>query len=528
MPDSEPFAHSSARPTPPAVSFVRPEPEAAGSAGARQLLALVRDSPACLASLAGPDHMVTVTNELFRGLFGNRPLAGLPLRAALPELTSQPFFGLLDEVYASGRTGYGVQAIAYPGRGGHGPVHFTFIGQAVRDAAGTVTGLLLFAYDVSAHVLARQWVETHEEQAARTRQQLAVANEQLSSTNEELDVINEELTVSNHELSVTNVELSLANQRLAVANKQLRAANEAMRRQAGELRRAEAAVRQLNDELVLTNEGLVDTVSNAVGEAEAAQRAAEGLNQQLAVVNDQLSAVNDQLGANNQQLTFTNSELDTFVYTASHDLQNPITNLEGLLAALREELPGDCQAGPAAPILALMQESVERFQRTLSHLAALARQPPALGAPPVPVSLAAVVQDVLLDLALPLAAAGAQVEVDVAACPAVAFPASNLRSVIYNLVSNALKYQRPGLPPRVEVRSRLENGGVLEVTDNGLGLTEGQQAQLFGLFQRVHTHVEGSGVGLYLVKKMVENSGGRIDVESQPGVGSTFRVYFNR
>ncbi|WP_460620253.1 sensor histidine kinase [Hymenobacter qilianensis] len=301
-----------------------------------------------------------------------------------------------------------------------------------------------------------------------------------------------------------------------------------MRRQAGELRRAEAAVRQLNDELVLTNEGLVDTVSNAVGEAEAAQRAAEGLNQQLAVVNDQLSAVNDQLGANNQQLTFTNSELDTFVYTASHDLQNPITNLEGLLAALREELPGDCQAGPAAPILALMQESVERFQRTLSHLAALARQPPALGAPPVPVSLAAVVQDVLLDLALPLAAAGAQVEVDVAACPAVAFPASNLRSVIYNLVSNALKYQRPGLPPRVEVRSRLENGGVLEVTDNGLGLTEGQQAQLFGLFQRVHTHVEGSGVGLYLVKKMVENSGGRIDVESQPGVGSTFRVYFNR
>ncbi|QNP54288.1 sensor histidine kinase (plasmid) [Hymenobacter qilianensis] len=80
----------------------------------------------------------------------------------------------------------------------------------------------------------------------------------------------------------------------------------------------------------------------------------------------------------------------------------------------------------------------------------------------------------------------------------------------------------------MEVRSRLENGGVLEVTDNGLGLTEGQQAQLFGLFQRVHTHVEGSGVGLYLVKKMVENSGGRIDVESQPGVGSTFRVYFNR
>jgi signal transduction histidine kinase len=309
----------------------------------------------------------------------------------LPELSSQSFFGLLDEVYASGRTCYGLQEVAYSGHAGHGPVvHFTFIAQAVRDAAGTVTGLLLFAYDVSAHVLARQWVETHEEQAARTRQQLAQANEQLSVTNEELDVTNEELTVSNHELSVTNLELALANQRLAQANEQLRATNEGMRRQAAELRRAEAAVRQLNDELVLTNEGLVDTVSNAVGEAEAARQEAETLNQQL-------TAVNDQLGDRNQHLTFTNSELDTFVYTASHDLQSPITNLEGLLEALREELPGDCQAGPAARILALMQESVTRFQRTLGHLAAIARQPPLLGAPPVPVGLTAVVQDVLRD-----------------------------------------------------------------------------------------------------------------------------------
>ncbi|WP_071885142.1 PAS domain-containing sensor histidine kinase [Hymenobacter sp. DG25B] len=679
MPDIEQFDNNTPHPTPPAASLVGREPDEANSAGARQLLDLVRDSPACLASLAGPDHMVTVTNQRFRGLFGNRPLVGLPLRAALPELTSQPFFSLLDEAYANGRTCYGLQEVAYHGRAGHNPVHFTFIGQAVRNADGTVTGLLLFAYDVSAHVLARQWVETHEEYAARTRQQLAVANEKLSITNEELDVTNEELTVSNHELSVTNLELALANERLSVANEQLRATNEEICLQAAELRRAEAAVRQLNDELMLTNDGLVETVSSAVEEVEAARREAEAqrqrlhrlvaeapaliavlsgpehrfqlvneafqhllgnrtlmgqpfrealpelagqlfgerleavyrtgvtyhgtdepaaldrtntgqlqmgyfnyiyqatqnaagcidgilvfaydvtaqvlarqvladnrqqllaLNQQLAAVNEKLYAANaqlgdanvllvdanDQLGDSNQHLTFANTELDTFVYTASHDLQNPITNLEGLLGVLREELPDECQAGPAARILELMHDSVERFQRTLGHLAAITRLAPALGVPPVPVSLAEVVRDVLLDLALPITATGAQVEVDVAACPAVAFPESNLRSIIYNLLSNAIKYQRPGLPPRVEVRSRMENGGcVLEVEDNGLGLSAAQQAQLFGLFQRLHAHVDGSGVGLYMVKRMVENSGGRIAVESQPGVGSIFSVYF--
>jgi signal transduction histidine kinase len=65
---------------------------------------------------------------------------------------------------------------------------------------------------------------------------------------------------------------------------------------------------------------------------------------------------------------------------------------------------------------------------------------------------------------------------------------------------------------------------VLTVQDNGLGLSELQQRQLFGLFQRLHTHVEGTGVGLYLIKRLIENADGTITVQSQPGVGTTFTV----
>ena len=65
---------------------------------------------------------------------------------------------------------------------------------------------------------------------------------------------------------------------------------------------------------------------------------------------------------------------------------------------------------------------------------------------------------------------------------------------------------------------------VLTVQDNGLGMSEVQQRQLFGLFQRLHTHVEGTGVGLYIVKRLVENGGGTITVQSQPDLGTTFTV----
>ena len=107
------------------------------------------------------------------------------------------------------------------------------------------------------------------------------------------------------------------------------------------------------------------------------------------------------------------------------------------------------------------------------------------------------------------------------------FPPQHLRSIVYNLLSNALKYRQPDRPVVVQVRCQgTLDATRLQVQDNGLGLTAAQQEMLFGMFQRLHTHVEGSGIGLYMVKKILDNSGGHIRVESQPGVGTTFTVTF--
>lgn len=233
---------------------------------------------------------------------------------------------------------------------------------------------------------------------------------------------------------------------------------------------------------------------------------------------------------NNEELTRVNIDLDSFIYSASHDLKGPITNIEGLLQALADELPLEArQRPPVHNILEMLTRSVERFQHTIEQLSDIAKLQREHGLPPAPVPLAPVVQGVLLDLAPLAEAAAARLDVDLAADVAVRFLEKNLRSVVYNLLSNAIKYRAPARPARVHLRAYPDGAFVhLTVRDNGLGLDAASQGRLFGLFERLHTHVEGSGIGLFMVKKMVENAGGRITVASELGVGSLFTVLLPR
>ena len=143
--------------------------------------------------------------------------------------------------------------------------------------------------------------------------------------------------------------------------------------------------------------------------------------------------------------------------------------------------------------------------------------------------LARVLEDVRLDLLPLLESTHAELEVDLGDCSRVRFPTRSLRSVLFNLLSNAVKYRAPDRAPRVQLRTQCIGQQVmLSVQDNGLGLSEPQQTQLFTMFRRLHPHVEGSGVGLYLIKRLLESAGGAIAVHSQPGVGSTFTVTLPR
>lgn len=173
----------------------------------------------------------------------------------------------------------------------------------------------------------------------------------------------------------------------------------------------------------------------------------------------------------------------------------------------------------------MMQDAIGRFQLTIAHLTDLSRLQLAHSELAEAVSLEATIEAVCLDLASELEATEAQLTVDVNDCPSILLAPHHLRSVIYNLLSNALKYRHPDRVPEMHLHCHTQaDRSVLTVRDNGLGLTEVQQQKIFGLFRRLHAHVEGSGVGLYMVKRIVENAGGTIAVQSTPGVGSAFIV----
>jgi signal transduction histidine kinase len=257
------------------------------------------------------------------------------------------------------------------------------------------------------------------------------------------------------------------------------------------------------------------------------RRQIQQTNAQLKVANEEIQARNEDLGAANKQLARTNADLDNFVYAASHDLRQPVHNLRGLFDELQRS--ATFHDPEADQMLRLMDDSLNDLSVTITDLAAVVQEARTPGEQlPEPVALADLTADVLQTLRPQLQDAEAHIQMDFDALPEIEFVRSNLRTVLLNLVANAVKYRHPDRPARVLLRSRMAGKQpVLEVQDNGLGLDlERHGSELFQLFRRFHPHAgEGTGVGLFLVNRLVQAQGGRVEVESQPEQGTTFRLY---
>ncbi|HEX8503913.1 MAG TPA: PAS domain-containing sensor histidine kinase [Hymenobacter sp.] len=255
----------------------------------------------------------------------------------------------------------------------------------------------------------------------------------------------------------------------------------------------------------------------------AAHEALMAQHEESTALNEELVVTNDELQAANASLLQVNAELDTFVYAASHDLRTPVANLRGLVEALSEQLGDE----PLAALLAMMHASVERLRHMLDRLADFGTAREDMAESREKISLAAALEEVRLEVEPLLAATGGRMELEVAGDPYLWFSPKHLHSVLLNLVSNALKFRHPDRAPVVRVRAHRDATQlVVRVKDNGRGLSEAQQQRLFGIFKRFHPEVEGTGVGLYLVKKILTHAGGTVQVESQPGRGTTFILLF--
>jgi two-component system, sensor histidine kinase and response regulator len=231
----------------------------------------------------------------------------------------------------------------------------------------------------------------------------------------------------------------------------------------------------------------------------------------------------DKLQHVNQELTRSNEELERFAYVVSHDLQQPLQGILGfaqLLTLTQQEQLNDT----AKDYLEHIVSTGKRMSQLIQDLLNYSR----VGADEqvnAPTDCHQLVQEVLSEIGPTLAEN--QGTVGIEPLPTLWGKASQLKQLFQNLLSNALKYHSPGQAPQVSVSAELQaTDWRFAVQDNGIGIEPAHFDQIFQIFQRLHGSQDypGTGIGLATCKKIVENHGGRIWVESEPGVGTS--VYF--
>ncbi|MEJ8755581.1 chemotaxis protein CheB [Pontibacter sp. H259] len=242
-----------------------------------------------------------------------------------------------------------------------------------------------------------------------------------------------------------------------------------------------------------------------------------------------LKQTQEQLELTNQNLLRVIEDLDTFIYTASHDLKSPIGNIEGLTLLLEDQInsAGPIPGEPTQPVFDMIKGAISRFKNVIKDLTDIAKVQREVNGDFEEVSVQEVLDDVLENLRESIEKENAQIITDFSDAPTIKFSRKNMHSVLQNLVSNAIKYRSPQREPVVRIKTeKQEDYTLLSVADNGLGIRKENIPKLFTLFKRFHSHVEGTGMGLYIIKRLVDNAKGYIDVKSKNGVGTTFNLYF--
>jgi len=229
----------------------------------------------------------------------------------------------------------------------------------------------------------------------------------------------------------------------------------------------------------------------------------------------------DELKRIMDDLARSNRELEQFAYVASHDLKEPLRMVTSYLRLLEKKY-GERLDEKAGQYINFAVDGAERMDRLIDGLLRYSRIT-SRSADFVMVDTNAVFAEAVANLEQAIRESGAEVTRD--GLPQVRGDEMQLMMLMQNLIGNALKYRKEGLPPWVHVTANREGREwVFAVRDNGIGIEPEHHARIFQIFQRLHTQKEypGTGIGLASCKKIVEHHHGRIWLESIPGEGSTF------
>jgi signal transduction histidine kinase len=275
----------------------------------------------------------------------------------------------------------------------------------------------------------------------------------------------------------------------------------------------------------------INNLNAANQQLQASEQHLKAANQQLQSEMDERKRAEKALEVSNRDLAVavsklqeTNRELEDFVYIASHDLHEPLRKISAFGELLKESL-GDKLQEDERENLDFMIDGADRMTQMIEGLLTYSRlnaEKASFGA----VDLNEIIQQLQqLELATMLEETNGAIEVP-RSLPRVKADSVQMRQLLQNLIANGINYRRQGTPPQIVITAkRLNNDKVrIEVSDNGIGIKEEFHEDVFKMFKRLQSRrkYEGAGIGLAVCKKIVDNHGGRIGVESKEGEGSTF------
>jgi PAS domain S-box-containing protein len=277
--------------------------------------------------------------------------------------------------------------------------------------------------------------------------------------------------------------------------------------------------------LAMTNAYLYETTQSELQERRRLEAELYHANEELET---RVQLRTQQLQDLNANLNRSNQELQDFAYVASHDLQEPLRKIQAFGNLLEQEY--GAVLGEGLDYLRRMRSASARMSTLIGDLLSFSRVT-TQAKPFKPINLNSILADVLSDLETRIAETHGTVATD--ALPTIEADPVQIRQLLQNLISNALKFHKPDMPPAVRISASPKTDKTskikycqLMVSDNGIGFDEKYLDRIFAVFQRLHSHdsYEGTGIGLAVCRKIAERHGGTITATSKRGEGSTFIV----
>lgn len=389
-------------------------------------------------------------------------------------------------------------------------------------------------------------------------EEILSANEEMQSTNEEMQSVNEELQTVNAEYHLRNNELNELNDDLnnyfrSNINGQIFVSREMLLKKFSpgavkHINLLETDIgRPLNN--ISTNmklESFEDDIREVIQKGGVITREIESTNGKwyqvmtmpylrqannkidgaVITFNDitELKIIQQELDKNNKNLTTINDDLDNFVYTASHDLLGPIGNITQIIYMLDDKK--NLFDEEVVDYLNMLSSSVNKFKTVITDLSKISQLENTMSEKEL-INISEVIDDILESIQDKVTAADVQItrELNV---KEIRFSTKNFRSVIYNLINNALKFKSPDRHAEIMITTETtQDFMLLSVKDNGIGMDKGKIDSIFKMYGRLNDDTEGQGLGLFLIKKIINAAGGKVEVESEKGVGTIFKIFFS-